>query len=97
VEWAKKAENLGCGEICLNSIDTDGVKQGYELTITEKIANAVSIPVIASGGAGEPSHIVELFAKTHADAALIASMVHFGTYSISQIKTEMKSANIPTR
>jgi len=97
VEWAKKAENLGIGEICLNSIDTDGVKNGYELAITEKIAQAVSIPVIASGGAGEPSHIVELFAKTHADAALIASMVHFGTYSISQIKTEMKSANIPTR
>jgi len=97
VEWAKKAEDLGIGEICLNSIDTDGVKNGYELAITEKIAQAVSIPVIASGGAGEPRHIVELFAKTHADAALIASMVHFGTYSISQIKTEMKSANIPTR
>ncbi len=97
VEWAKQAQDLGVGEICLNSIDTDGVKNGYELTITEKICQAVSVPVIASGGAGEPRHITDLFAKTHADAALVASMVHFGTYSIEQIKNEMKAAGLPVR
>jgi len=97
VEWAKKAEDLGIGEICLNSIDTDGVQNGYELTITEKISQAVAVPVIASGGAGEPKHIAELFAKTHAEAALVASMVHFGTYSIAQIKAEMKNAGIAVR
>jgi len=97
VEWAKKAEDLGIGEICLNSIDTDGVQSGYELTITEKISQAVAVPVIASGGAGEPKHIAELFAKTHAEAALVASMVHFGTYSIAQIKAEMRNAGIAVR
>jgi len=97
VEWAKRAEDLGIGEICLNSIDTDGVKNGYELNITEQISNAVSVPVIASGGAGEPKHIVELFEKTHAEAALVASMVHFESYSIAQIKSEMKSAGIAVR
>jgi len=97
VEWAKKAEGLGIGEICLNSIDTDGVKNGYELAITEKISQAVAVPVIASGGAGEPKHIAELFAKTSADAALVASMVHFGTYSVKQIKQAMKEAGLTVR
>ncbi|MDR2554179.1 MAG: imidazole glycerol phosphate synthase subunit HisF [Fibromonadaceae bacterium] len=97
VEWAKKAEGLGIGEICLNSIDTDGVKEGYELAITEKISQAVAVPVIASGGAGEPKHIAELFAKTSADAALVASMVHFGTYSVKQIKQAMREAGLTVR
>jgi cyclase len=97
VEWAKKAAYLGIGEICLNSIDTDGVKNGYELAITEKISQAVAVPVIASGGAGEPKHIAELFAKTSADAALVASMVHFGTYSVKQIKQAMREAGIVVR
>ena len=97
VEWAKKAEDLGVGEICLNSIDTDGVKNGYELTITDKIAKTVQVPVIASGGAGTPAHIVELFAKTSADAALVASMVHFGDYTVPGIKREMLAAGIPVR
>jgi len=97
VKWAKHAEDLGIGEICLNSIDADGTREGYELTITEKIAQAVNVPVIASGGAGTPEHIRNLFAKTHADAALIASMVHFGTYTIGQIKNEMNAAGIPVR
>lgn len=97
VRWAKQAEDLGIGEICLNSIDADGTREGYELTITEKIAQAVTVPVIASGGAGTPEHIRTLFAKTHAEAALVASMVHFGTYSVPQIKTEMRAAGIPVR
>lgn len=97
VRWAKQAEDLGIGEICLNSIDADGTREGYELSITEKIAQAVTVPVIASGGAGTPAHIRDLFAKTHAEAALIASMVHFGTYSISEIKEEMREAGVPVR
>ncbi len=97
VEWAKKAESLGAGEICLNAMDTDGVRDGYELEITDKVANAVKIPVIASGGAGKPSHIAELFEKTAADAALVASMVHFGDYTVAQIKEEMAKSNIPVR
>lgn len=97
VAWAKKAVSLGIGEICVNSIDADGTKNGYELTITQKIAEAVSVPVIASGGAGTPSHISELFSKTDADAALVASMVHFGEYTVQGIKEAMESANIPVR
>ena len=97
VEWAKKATDLGAGEICINSIDTDGVQNGYELNITEQISRAVNVPVIASGGAGEPKHIVELFEKTHADAALVASMVHFENYSIEQIKTEVRKSGIAMR
>ena len=97
VEWAKKAESLGSGEICLNAMDTDGVRDGYELEITDKVAKAVGIPVIASGGAGKPEHIADLFCKTAADAALVASMVHFGTYTVPQIKNEMQKAGIPVR
>lgn len=97
VEWAKRAESLGAGEICLNAMDTDGVQNGYELEITDRIARSVGIPVIASGGAGTPAHIVDLFRKTAADAALVASMVHFGTYSIGEIKQAMDAARIPVR
>ena len=97
VEWAKKAEDLGVGEICLNAIDTDGVRNGYELNITDQVAKAVQVPVIASGGAGTPAHIVDLFRKTSADAALVASMVHFGDYTVPGIKKEMLAAGIPVR
>jgi cyclase len=97
VEWAKKAEDLGVGEICLNAIDTDGVRNGYELNITDQVARAVQVPVIASGGAGTPAHIVDLFRKTAADAALVASMVHFGDYTVPGIKKEMLAAGIPVR
>ena len=97
VEWAKKAEGLGVGEICLNAIDTDGVRNGYELNITDQVARAVQVPVIASGGAGTPAHIVDLFRKTSADAALVASMVHFGDYTVPGIKKEMLAAGIPVR
>jgi imidazole glycerol-phosphate synthase subunit HisF len=97
VEWAKRAQDLGIGEICLNSIDADGTRAGYELNITELIARAVEVPVIASGGAGTPAHISELFAQTSADAALVASMVHFGDYSVAGIKQAMKEAGLPVR
>ena len=76
VEWAKKAVSLGAGEIVLNSIDADGTRDGYELTVTKKISEAVDVPVIASGGGGKPEHLVNVLTEGKADAALIASMVH---------------------
>jgi cyclase len=97
VEWALEVEKLGAGEICVNSIDADGMKSGYELNITGKIADAVNIPVIASGGGGIPQHLTDVLKDTKAEAALIASMVHYGTYTIPEIKNEMYSHGIPLR
>lgn len=97
LEWAREAERLGAGEICLNSIDADGTKDGYELTVTRMMSDAVSIPLIASGGAGTPQHLVDVLTKGHADAALIASMVHYGEYSIRQIKEHMHARGVKTR
>ena len=99
--WAKEAEALGAGEICLNAIDTDGVRNGYELTITRQIADAVRIPLIASGGGGTPQHLIDALASGpqggHADAALIASMVHYGDYTVRDIKAQMHRAGVPVR
>ena len=95
--WAKEAEKLGAGEICLNSIDADGTQNGYELTLTELISKNVHIPVIASGGAGKPEHLAEVLTKGNADAALIASMVHYRTYSIAGIKQYLNGKEIKTR
>jgi imidazole glycerol-phosphate synthase subunit HisF len=95
--WALEGQRLGAGEICLNSIDADGTQQGYELTLTRMISEAVSIPVIASGGAGEPEHLCQVLTAGRADAALIASMVHYGTYSIPQIKEYLQERGIPVR
>jgi len=86
VAWARQGQALGAGELVVNSIDADGTKQGYEITLTRMIADAVSIPVIASGGGGTPEHCAEVLLEGHADAALIASMLHFGEYTIRQIK-----------
>ena len=86
LEWAKRAVELGAGEIVVNSIDADGTRDGYELTITDMVAKAVEVPVVASGGAGKPEHIRDLFAKTGASAALVASMVHYGDYTCGEIK-----------
>lgn len=97
VEWAQKAQNLGAGEICLNSIDADGTNAGYELNLTSMVSNAVSIPVIASGGAGKPEHLRDVFLKSDADAALIASMVHYKQYTVSQIKSYLSKEGIPVR
>ncbi|MBF0119737.1 MAG: imidazole glycerol phosphate synthase subunit HisF [Desulfobacterales bacterium] len=95
--WAKEAERLGAGEICLNSIDADGTREGYEINLTSLISTNAKIPVIASGGAGKPVHLLEVLTKGKADAALIASMVHYGTYSISQIKSYLYSNGIKIR
>ena len=97
VEWAKKARDLGAGEICLNSIDADGTNAGYELTLTSLISETVSIPVIASGGAGTPEHLRDVFQDSDADAALIASMVHYQRYTIAQIKEYLSKEGIPVR
>jgi cyclase len=95
--WAKEGERLGAGEICLNSIDADGTQEGYELTLTKMISEAVSIPVIASGGAGVPEHLYQVLTAGHADAALIASMVHYGTYTIPGIKEYLHQRGLPMR
>jgi cyclase len=95
--WAQEAQSLGAGEICLNSIDADGTQEGYELTLTELITTNVTIPVIASGGAGKPEHIADVLTKAMADAALIASMTHFGTYTVRQIKEYLDNSSIPVR
>jgi cyclase len=95
--WAVEGERLGAGEICLNSIDADGTQTGYELTLTRMISRAVSIPVIASGGAGTPEHLYEVLTQGWADAALIASMVHYGTYTITGIKEYLQQRGIPVR
>lgn len=88
---------LGAGEICLNAIDTDGVRQGYELTVTRLVSDAVPVPVIASGGAGEPRHLAEAFREGHADAALVASMVHTMGHTCQSIKAELRQAGLPIR
>jgi len=95
--WAQEAEALGAGEIVLNAIDTDGVGEGYELGATKLISESVGIPVVASGGAGTPGHLLEVFEEAHADAALIASMVHFGAYTIRSIKEHLARAGVPVR
>ncbi|MBN1636073.1 MAG: imidazole glycerol phosphate synthase subunit HisF [Deltaproteobacteria bacterium] len=95
--WAKEAQKRGAGEICLNSIDADGTNDGYELNLTSLISNNVGIPVIASGGAGKPEHLKDVFLEANADAALIASMVHYQWYNVREIKSYLKTAGIPMR
>ena len=97
LEWAKKAVSLGAGEIVLNSIDADGTRNGYELTLTKMIAENVDVPVIASGGGGTVQHMADVLTKGKADAALIATMVHSGQFSIPGIKAELAKDGIPIR
>jgi len=97
LKWAIEARERGAGEICLNSIDADGMQQGYELILTSLISENVGIPVIASGGAGKPEHLADVLTKGQADAALIASMVHYGTYTISEIKSYLANQGVKVR
>jgi cyclase len=97
VEWAKTVEKLGAGEILLTSMDTDGVKKGYDLEITKIIADSVSIPVIASGGCGCLEDFYDVFTQTDASAALVASLFHFGELSVPQVKQYLKEREIPVR
>jgi cyclase len=95
--WALRGQELGAGEIVLNSIDADGTKAGYDLVITRKISDALTIPVVASGGAGTPEHLRAVLQEGHADAALVASMVHYGTWSLGQIKASLAAGGVPVR
>ncbi len=97
MEWAKEVEKLGAGEILLTSMNGDGTKNGFDLAITEKIANAVNIPVIASGGAGSMHDFVDLFTQTKASAGLAASIFHFNEIPIQNLKQYLSSQNIPVR
>ena len=89
--WAHEGERRGAGELVVNSIDADGTKAGYEIFLTSMISNSVRIPVIASGGAGTPEHLSEVFSEGKADAALVASMLHYGEYTISEIKSHLNA------
>jgi cyclase len=95
--WAREGERLGAGEICLNSIDADGTQKGYEMDLTSLISEAVTIPVIASGGAGQPEHLFQVLNRGKADAALIASITHYGTFTIRQIKDYLRDRGIAVR
>jgi imidazole glycerol-phosphate synthase subunit HisF len=97
VEWAKQGVALGAGEILLTSMDRDGTKNGYDLELTRAISEAVSVPVIASGGVGNLEHLAEGILKGKADAVLAASIFHYGEYSVKQAKEYLKSKNIPVR
>ena len=96
-EWAIRAVELGAGEIVLNSIDADGMKNGYEINLTKMIAESVSVPVIASGGGGTPQHLSDVLTEGKADAAVIASMVHSMGYTVNGIKKDLTSLNVPVR
>ena len=97
LEWALRGEELGAGELVVNSIDADGTREGYEINLTRMIAEAVSIPVIASGGAGKPEHLLEVLTEGKADAALIASMVHYGDYTVSGLKAWLSEQGVKVR
>lgn len=97
LRWAKEVESRGAGEIVLNSIDADGTKEGYELTLTRMISESVGIPVVASGGAGKPGHLVSVFKEGKADAALIASMVHIDGYTVRDVKDSVAAEGIAVR
>lgn len=97
VAWARQVEELGAGEIVLTSMDADGTKDGYDLEITKAVADAVTIPVVASGGAGKPEHLADAVLKGGADAALAASIFHFGEFSIRETKRIMQRMGVPVR
>jgi len=97
LQWALDAEDLGVGEIVVNSVDADGTRDGFEINLTRMISTSVGIPVVASGGAGTPQHLIDVFTTGQADAAIIASMIHTGEYTIRQIKDELVAAGVAIR
>lgn len=97
IQWAKKAVSLGAGEILLTSMDGDGTKDGYDIALTDAICNAVPVPVIASGGCGNADHMAEVFAKTSADAALAASIFHYGEMTIPEVKQILQAKGVAIR
>jgi imidazole glycerol-phosphate synthase subunit HisF len=97
LEWARRAVDMGVGEIVVNSVDADGTRNGFELALTGLIARSVPVPVVASGGAGNSQHLVDVFTLAHADAAIIAGMIHSGDHTIPRIKQDLAAAGIPIR
>lgn len=97
IEWAVMCQNLGAGEILLTSMDSDGTKQGYDVSLTKAVRNAVSIPVIASGGVGGKEDFYDVFIAGKADAALAASVFHFGKYTVGEVKQYLKNKGVPVR
>ena len=97
VEWARKAESLGSGEILLTSMDRDGTKMGYDIELTRAVSEAVNVPVVASGGAGIPEHFADAFIKGRADAALAASVFHYGNYPVPVVKKYLKEKGVNVR
>ena len=95
--WAREGERLGAGELVVNSIDADGTKEGYELCLTRMVAESVGIPVIASGGAGRPEHLYDVLTEGKADAALVASMVHYGEYTVRGLKEYLHGRGVKVR
>ncbi|MGC8793567.1 MAG: imidazole glycerol phosphate synthase subunit HisF [Bryobacteraceae bacterium] len=97
IEWAARGEQLGAGEILLTSMDTDGVRQGFDLELTRAVSRATRIPVIASGGAGRPEHFLQVLTEGEADAALAASIFHYGTYTVGDLKRFLAERGVPVR
>ena len=97
IQWARRGEDLGAGELVVNSIDADGTKAGYEIRLTRMIADAVRIPVIASGGAGKLEHLSEVLTEGHADAVLVASMLHYGEFTVRELKEYLMKKGIKVR
>ncbi len=97
VAWARKVEDLGAGEILLTSMDADGTKDGYDIAMTKAVADAVNIPVIASGGCGSPKHILDVLKETKAEAALAASIFHYGQWTVRDVKTYLRDNGVEVR
>jgi cyclase len=97
LEWALRGQELGAGELCVNSIDRDGTNLGYEIELTRLIAEAASVPVIASGGAGAPEHLLAVFNEAGADAAIVASIIHYGRYGLPELKRFLKQNGVEIR
>ncbi len=97
MEWALEGETLGAGEILLTSMDTDGVQRGFDCELTRAVSHTVHVPVIASGGAGKPEDFERVLTEGEADAALAASIFHYGTYTVSDLKAFLQHRNVPVR
>ena len=97
LEWACRGVELGAGELVVNSIDADGTHTGYELRLTRMVAEAVGVPVVASGGAGNPEHMYEVLSKGRADAALAAGIFHFGEFTVADAKRYLADRGVPVR
>ena len=97
IEWATRGESLGAGEILLTSMDTDGVQEGFDCELTRSVSRATRVPVIASGGAGKPEHFSRVLTEGEADAALAASIFHYGTYTVADLKNHLARCGTPVR